>query len=87
VPFRVYRPHPRRRHAMVAYRAKANLSQVEAAEKAGISQPSWHYIETGERNPSIGVAKKIAKLTGISVLRMLGLRPERRSSPRRTRAA
>jgi len=43
-------------------RIQKGLSQKEAAEKAGIKQNHWSYIETGKNQPSIKTLKKIAKV-------------------------
>jgi Predicted transcriptional regulators len=41
-------------------REEKNMTQVSVANKCEIKQPTYFYIENGERNPSVNVAKKIA---------------------------
>ncbi len=45
-------------------RNKRGLYQVDVANKIGISRQFYTMIETGSRNPSVKVAKKIASLFG-----------------------
>lgn len=40
------------------------LTQKEVAEKVGILQQTYNYIETGKRRPSVEKAKKIAEVLG-----------------------
>lgn len=47
---------------LAAYRDKAGFSHEEVAEQAGISRQYYGMIENGDRNPSVDVAKKIAKV-------------------------
>ena len=52
-------------HALKAYRGRAGLTQPELARKLKLS---WGYIsllETGKRQASPELARKIEKLTGI----------------------
>ena len=42
-------------------RKQSGLSQCGVAEKSGISQNYYSTIETGERNPAVETAKKIAE--------------------------
>lgn len=44
------------------YRENKNITQQEVAEKGDISQSTYAMIEIGERNPSVGTAKKIAEI-------------------------
>lgn len=44
-------------------RAK-RLSEKEVAEAVKISQPSYHRIETGQQNPTVDTAKRIADFLG-----------------------
>lgn len=39
-----------------------SMSQKEISDKCGISQNFYSWIETGERTPSVEVAKKIASV-------------------------
>ena len=41
-------------------RTAQGMSQKGVANLVGISQPSYHQIESGENNPSVDTAKKIA---------------------------
>jgi transcriptional regulator with XRE-family HTH domain len=45
-------------------RKEKNFTQQYVAEKCGIAANYYSYIETGERRPSVAVAKKIAALFG-----------------------
>ena len=45
-------------------RVSRELTQKAMAEMAGISQPSYHQIESGDNNPSVETAKKIAAVLG-----------------------
>lgn len=47
---------------MLDYRAKENLSQTAAAEKAGISYQTWNHIENGHQTPSKFTEMKIRNL-------------------------
>ncbi|WP_093689801.1 helix-turn-helix transcriptional regulator [Sporolituus thermophilus] len=48
------------RHWLIQLRKKSGLSQKQVAIQASISQNHYCNIETGFRNPSIAVAKRIA---------------------------
>lgn len=48
---------------------RGNRSQKEIAEKCGISQNHYSWIETGERDPSVSTAKKIASVLGFDWVR------------------
>jgi|GEM_PF-1261035 len=51
-----------------AIREKKGLTQVEIAEKAGISQEYVTRLETGgKKNPSLAVAVRLAKALGVSI--------------------
>lgn len=41
-----------------------DMSQACVAEKSGITQSAYFYIENGERRPSVETAKKIAAVLG-----------------------
>lgn len=43
-------------------RTDAGLSEKAVALAAGISQPSYHRIETGTRNPNVNTAKAIGEV-------------------------
>jgi transcriptional regulator with XRE-family HTH domain len=43
-------------------RIEKGLTQKIVAERAGITQPSYHLIECGENNPSVDTARKIANI-------------------------
>jgi transcriptional regulator with XRE-family HTH domain len=45
------------------YMAKAEISDAELARKAGISRPYLTRIRQGVRQPSLGVAAKLADVT------------------------
>jgi len=48
------------REWLIKLRKKANKTQEQVADLARISRPTYTRIETGERNPSVDIAKKIA---------------------------
>ena len=52
---------------LIACRRKLGLSQTEAAEKIGVSQPAYQRYEAGARTPSVQVVKEIAKAFNVSV--------------------
>ena len=41
-------------------RMEKGMTQKGVAEQVGIAQPSYHQIESGENNPSVETARKIA---------------------------
>lgn len=52
------------REWLVKARKELNLTQAEVAKFAGISRSAYSNIETGNRDPSVYVAKKIGKCLG-----------------------
>lgn len=40
------------------------MSEKQVAKLAGISQPAYHMIECGQKNPSVPTAQKIARVLG-----------------------
>lgn len=48
-------------------RTELKLTQEQLAELSGVKLRHIAYIEAGERNPSLSVAKKIAKALGKKV--------------------
>jgi Predicted transcriptional regulators len=44
--------------------ARGNLTQEEVAQQSGITRQFYGMIESGERTPSVKVAKKIAAVLG-----------------------
>ncbi len=51
-------------------RTELNLTQEEVAKMAGISRPYYSMIENGRQDPSLKLAKKIAKIlrSGVDAL-------------------
>ena len=49
---------------LIKKREALGFTQKNISELIGISQPSYCNIETGERHPSVGTAKKIASALG-----------------------
>lgn len=41
-----------------------NMTEAQTAAEAGISQPFYHWVETGKKNPSPAVAQAIADVLG-----------------------
>ncbi len=54
-----------------ARRAK-ELTQVEVAKKAGISENHYAQIERGEKNPSLSTFQSIIDAIGVSSTEILG---------------
>jgi len=52
------------------YRKKAGLTQEMLAEKLGLSSKYIQYIENGNRNPSLKVIFKIAKILEIDICKL-----------------
>lgn len=52
---------------IVTLRRRRNLTQVELAERAGISRGHLAAIETGKRMPSLSVAARICEVLGIAM--------------------
>ena len=48
-------------------RARYNLTQEELAEKVGITRQTMLYIEKGKYNPSLLVARRVAKVLKSSI--------------------
>lgn len=54
------------------YRLENKLTQQVLADKIGINKTTYSNFETGARNPSLRVALKIQKITGIPVETLFG---------------
>lgn len=54
-----------------AVREGRGLTQVETAEKVGITQAALCQIERGTRNPSLQVAARLAEVLGCRIERFL----------------
>lgn len=52
-------------------RHKLGLTQVQFAQKAGIYSNTYARIERGEQKPEIATLKKLAKVSGISLEKLL----------------
>ncbi len=50
------------REWLKAARNGLGLSQSQVADRAGIVRPAYSMIESGKRNPSVDVAKRISKI-------------------------
>lgn len=46
-------------------RAKLGLGQIEAARRANITQGYWSMIESGEREPSYDVLRRMCLVVGL----------------------
>ena len=51
--------------ALKSWRVGLGLSQSEAADKVGVTGPTWHEWESGGRNPLGGYREALQILTGI----------------------
>ena len=59
--------------SLKAYRRANHLSQRDAAALVRVTQSEWSRIERGQRRPHLPLAKRIAKRTGMSLLKILGV--------------
>ena len=57
---------------LLSCRNNLGLTQSEAAELIGITQPAYQRYEAGVRTPSIQVAKEIAKAFNVSTAYLYG---------------
>lgn len=55
-----------------AYRAKADLSQVELAKRVGVNKDSVGNWEDGKYMPSLGIAVRVANTLGVSLDQLVG---------------
>lgn len=55
------------RQALREARLRAKLTQAEVARSVGIDRTSYVHIERNNRNPSLGVAIKIADLLNVKI--------------------
>lgn len=60
-------------HPLKAYRAKAGLTQLDLADRLGVTRTSVARWETGARKIDANLVAKISRETGIGVLE---LRPD-----------
>jgi len=49
------------------YRAKWDLTQRAAARQVGIGASMWTLLERGRRRPSVAVAQRLMRLTGVPI--------------------
>jgi len=54
-----------------AAREAAGLTQVDAAGRAGISQPLWSQYERGKTMPSVEQARRLAEAVGAMLVDLL----------------
>lgn len=47
-------------------RKTQGLSQFQVAERAGIARPMYSFLESGDKNPSVTTAKKVAEVLGFN---------------------
>jgi len=52
---------------LVRLRKDADLTQAALAALVGVSQVQISLIESGQREPSVGVLRKLAKALGVSL--------------------
>jgi DNA-binding XRE family transcriptional regulator len=55
------------------FRQRFGLSQRDAAKLLGISQVSWHLLESRKTYPRVPLAKRLEALTRIPAVKLLGL--------------
>ena len=53
-----------------ALRKDMNITQQEAAQKAGISTNYWNWIENGKRVPKLSTLETIANVLGVKLSRL-----------------
>jgi len=58
-------------------REAAGKSQAEIARAIGVSQPAYSYMENGEKNPSLPVAKQLAVILDVSLDYLCGIKEVR----------
>ena len=58
-------------------REAAGMSQAEVARELGLSQPAYSYIENGEKNPSLPVAKRLAVVLHTSLDYLVDIKTEK----------
>lgn len=58
-------------------REAKGMSQAEIARKLGVSQPAYSYIENGEKNPSLPVAKRLAVVLHTSLDYLIGIKDDK----------
>ncbi len=54
------------REELIKHREMTGMSQEEVADILGISRSYYGHIETGNRNPTYGLARKISELFNTS---------------------
>ena len=52
---------------LISIRQERGLTQSEAAELIGVSQPAYQRYEAGVRNPSVQIVNEMAKAFNVSV--------------------
>ena len=67
-----------------SYRANKKMTQVQLAKKLDIEPTYLSAIETGKKDPSFGLIKKISKVfkTPIEIILWRSIRPDRDMSPK-----
>lgn len=56
-----------KRDALISARKAQNLTQQAVADRARIKRSYYGLIETGDRNPSLPIAMKIAEALGVDL--------------------
>lgn len=56
-----------KQHPLVTWRKKCGRTQAALARELGLGQGYLSMIETGQREPSLAVALRIKKITGLPV--------------------
>ena len=57
-------------------RREKDLSQEELAHRASIHQTYLSGVETGKRNPSVGVLERVAKALNVDIVEFFSRRPD-----------
>lgn len=62
-------------------RADLGLTQAELAAKLGVSRPTYKKIETGDREPTLSEAEKLAEEFGMTLADLQAQKAPRRAAP------
>lgn len=55
------------RTRLISLRKERNMTQQEIADLLGITRSFYGMIETGDRNPTLDLAKRIAELFNVNI--------------------
>ena len=61
------------KNRLAFYRQQKNLTQVELAKRAGISEQYYQRLEYQKHEPKVSTAQKLAKVLGVDVNKLFPL--------------